>query len=316
MKNIAEFLELFMEKTGYPDDAKDTFRDLHGAILRNADANAAFDKVYVRFTDDNDESPVFPDVDKVGEAVGVHPYTMELYMFMYEAYFLRERYREKQIDEQIFWDSMTDLRAKLIECRDVYGINGSFVAGWFFGFFEMTRYALGRLQFERSVYRRDTPYVCGEGIVEPGGQLVNMHIPSLGPLTTDKVIDAFKRAYNFPYFADLKDPRTGLMPFCCGSWLLYPPHYDFLPPQSRILTFMDCFDILQWEDKDHFDDAWRVFASFKDALPEDLPRDTSLRRAFADRLLSGGKTGHGYGAFFFDGEKILHNHAERMGASI
>ena len=98
------------------------------------------------------------------------------------------------------------------------------------------------------------------------------------------------------------------MPFCCGSWLLYPPHYDFLPPQSNILKFMDCFDILRWEDADEFSDCWRVFASYKDLPPAELPRDTSLRRAFADRLIAGGKTGHGFGAFFFDGENILHNH--------
>ncbi len=308
MKNITEFLDLFMQKTGYPEDAKDTFRDLHGAILRNAEADAAFDKAFAHLTDDNDETPAFPDVDAVGAMVGAHPYTIELYMFMYWAYFLRDQYKEKQIGEDVFWDSMTDLRAKLIECRDVYGINGSFVAGWFFGFFEMTRFALGRLQFEHSDYRREEPYICGAGVVRNGGQMVNMHIPSLGPLTTDKMLDAFKRAYNFPFFADVKDPQTGLMPFCCGSWLLYPPHYTFLPAQSNILKFMDCFDILHWEDKEHFDDAWRVFASYKDAAPADLPRDTSLRRAFADRLLSGGKTGHGFGAFFFDGENILHNH--------
>ncbi len=308
MKNIAEFLELFMDKTGYPEDAKDDFRRAHNAVLADADANAEFDNVYRRFTDDEDESPIFPAIDALGEQIGVHPYTMDLYMFMYEAYFLRERYAQKGINEQIFWDSMTDLRAKLVECRAVYGINGTFVGNWFFGFFEMTRFALGRLQFERTDYRRDEPYICGKGIVRNGGEMVNMHIPSLGPLTEDKILDALQRAYNFPYFADLKDPETGLMPFCCGSWLLYPPHYDFLPQKSNILKFMDCFDILHWEDADEFSDAWRVFGKDKDALPQDLPRDTSLRRAFADRLIAGQKTGHGFGAFFFDGEKILHNH--------
>ncbi|MBR5619688.1 MAG: hypothetical protein IKW76_08130, partial [Clostridia bacterium] len=85
----------------------------------------------------------------------------------------------------------------------------------------------------------------------------------------------------------------------------------FLPPQSNILKFMDCFDIISSADSEVFNDKWRIFANYKDAEPADLPRDTSLRRAFADRLLAGGKTGSGWGIFFFDGEKILKNGANR-----
>ena len=227
------------------------------------------------------------------------------------AFVLREKYAERDLPETIFWDSMTDLRAKLVECRAVYGINGSFVASWFHGFFEMTRFALGRLQFEITELSREEPYTCRGRSVREDDKLIGMHIPSLGPLTVDLMLDAFKRAYNFPLFSEVRVPGTDWMPFCCGSYLLYPPHYDFLPPQSNILKFMDCFDIIDYSDSEEFNDKWRIFANYKDAEPADLPRDTSLRRAFADRLLAGGKTGHGWGIFFFDGEKILKNGANR-----
>lgn len=310
MKDLTAFLDLFMEKTGYPEDARGTFRELNGKLLASEETKAWFDRVVAQYESD-DPTPFFPDLDALGDSIGVHKYTIELYFFMYQAWFLREKYAEKGLPEEVFWDSMTDLRAKLVECRNVYGINGSFVASWFHGFFEMTRFALGRLQFEITEYMREEPYTCCGKSVEEDDLLIGMHIPSLGPLTTDLMLDAFRRAYNFPLFAHVRVPGTDWMPFCCGSYLLYPPHYDFLPPQSNILKFMDCFDIVEYTDSEDFNDKWRIFANFKDAAPEDLPRDTSLRRAFADRLMEGKKTGHGWGIFFFDGEKILKNGANR-----
>ena len=38
---------------------------------------------------------------------------------------------------------------------------------------------------------------------------------------------------------------------------------------------------------------------------EDLPEDTSMRRAFKKHLLAGGKTGAALGILVFDGEKLL-----------
>ncbi|MBQ7547430.1 MAG: DUF5596 domain-containing protein [Clostridia bacterium] len=313
MKDLTEFLELFMEKTGFPEDSRDTFRAYNRALLAGEASRAAFDSV-VELYESDDPTPFFPPLDELSESLGFHKYTGDLFIFMYQAWFLREAYKEKGLPEQIYWDSMTDLRAKLIECRDVYGVNGSFVASWFHGFFELTRFALGRLQFEWTEYSREEPYTCCGHSVSKGDTLINMHIPSLGPLTVDLMMDAFKRAYNFPLFADVRVPGTDWMPFCCGSWLLYPPHYDFLPAKSNILKFMDCFDIVEWSDSEEFSDKWRVFGKYKDAEPADLPRDTSLRRAFAERLESGQKTGHGWGIFFFDGEKIIR--PDDAGASV
>ncbi len=310
MKDLTAFLDLFMEKTGYPEDSRETFRDLNRRLLASEDTKAWFDRVVAQYESD-DPAPFFPDLDALGDSIAVHKYSIELFFFMYQAWFLRERYAERKLPETIFWDSMTDLRAKLVECRSVYGVNGSFVASWFHGFFEMTRFALGRLQFEITDYSRDEPYVCCGKSVKKGDKLIGMHIPSLGPLSTEVLLDAFRRAHDFPLFSEVRVPGTDWTPFCCGSYLLYPPHYDFLPPQSGILKFMDCFDIVEYDDSETFNDKWRIFANYKDAEPQDLPRDTSLRRAFADRLLAGGKTGHGWGIFFFDGEKILKNGANR-----
>ena len=50
---------------------------------------------------------------------------------------------------------------------------------------------------------------------------------------------------------------------------------------------------------------WRIFGKDAGLPAEQLPRDTGLRRAYADWIQKGGNVGGGYGILFFDGEKII-----------
>ena len=91
----------------------------------------------------------------------------------------------------------------------------------------------------------------------------------------------------------------------CGSWLLYPKHYEFLPKGSNILRFMDNFDIVHsWEDPG-FGDCWRVFNKNWDGDATALPRSSSLQRAYAEWLENGNNAGEGHGILVYDGEKII-----------
>ena len=59
---------------------------------------------------------------------------------------------------------------------------------------------------------------------------------------------------------------------------------------------------------DRFIEAQDKYNTYQTALEEvkaGRKKDTSVRRAFRDRILSGGKVGSGYGVILFDGEKIL-----------
>ena len=212
---------------------------------------------------------------------------------------LRERYAEKGIDEAIFWKSIEDMRWKLRECMDCEEVWGTFVPHWYRGFFEMTRFGLGRFQFEKTDFDADYYEKCGNTL-KRGDTVINFHIPSAGPLTDEKRLDSYKQAYKF--FGG-KDGEP--MAFVCGSWLLYEGHREFLPENSNILRFMDDFDIIRSADREKFSDGWRVFGKYSNGSVDDLPEDTSIRRAFKQRLQQGKPTGYGYGVFFFDGEKIL-----------
>ena len=240
----------------------------------------------------------------LAEEYEINVYTLHFVYIMNCTEILRARYAEQGIDEAVFWQGVDDLRCKLLECIEVKGVPGTFVAGWNNGFLKMTRFAYGRFQFEWSTYDRDFGFVMPSGrVVKKGDRYVNFHIPSSGvPLTDDVRIASYKEAY-----AHYKDAFGGQpVLFGCGSWLLYPRHREFLPPALNILRFMDDFEIVDWEEeKDGFHNDWRVFGRHTGTPWKDMPRDTSLRRAYADWLTAGNHAGHAFGLFEFDGERIV-----------
>ncbi|MCL2508702.1 MAG: acyltransferase domain-containing protein [Oscillospiraceae bacterium] len=300
MYNKADLTE-FMEKTEFPGEAYSTFFDLDELIYRDAAYSERINALLCRYgnvkIDGMDDT--LKALSAFGEEIGVSSYTLHMIYFMYLAPKLRELYRERGIAEEIYWDSMRDLRAKAIECKNVKGVWGAFVGSWFKGFFELTRFALGRLQFEEVEYNRDD-YTKNGFTVYEDQKAYNMHIPSLGPLPEESVRDSFKRAYNF-----WKPEGGEPIVFVCSSWLLFKGHYDFLPKGCNTLKFMDCFDIIESEEQEDFGDGWRVFGKESSGPAEELPEDTSMRRAFKKWILGGNKTGYGFGIIVFDGEKIV-----------
>jgi hypothetical protein len=265
-------------------------------VSENADFNALLDEFIAHPENIED---VLKRLKALSAELGENEYTMNMCLLVGACPALRERYAEKGIDEEIFWKSIEDMHWKLLECKECEGVWGTFVPGWYRGFFDMTRFGLGRFQFEETGFDADYYEKCGV-VLKRGDKVYNFHIPSAGPLTDEKRIDSYKQAYQF--FGG-KDGEP--MAFVCGSWLLYDGHREFLPENSNILRFMDDFDIIRSQEREKFSDGWRVFGRYSDGPVDDLPEDTSIRRAFKQRLQQGKPTGYGYGVILFDGEKIL-----------
>ncbi len=231
--------------------------------------------------------------EQAASLTGVHPYTAQLLLFLCFTRRLRELYLERRLPLQIWRDSCMDLRWKLLECRRVYGIWGSFVSWWFPGFFALTRFALGRLQFELADFPAgyaQAGRVPPEGI----GEAINIHIPSSGKLTREDCSASFRQAAGF---FERRLPGD-CVAFRCDSWLLFLPHRTFLAPDSGIVGFMDWFDIYAQEDGGD-QDLWRVFDRMDLSDPAALPARTSLQRGYRERLLSGKRNGFGRGVFFY-----------------
>jgi hypothetical protein len=156
----------------------------------------------------------------------------------------------------------------------------------------MTRFALGRLQFEIVPFRRN--YQKDGKILTPESPVINVHIPrTLTPLTPKACDEAFRAAAKF-YEKELDGAPCV---FVCSSWLLFPEHNNMLSESSNIRAFMNTFDIIEWGYYgDDGANLWRLFDTME-RNPNRLPADSSLRRAYIDRLLRGEKLGWGYGVY-------------------
>lgn len=199
---------------------------------------------------------------------------------------LLERYRMNGISEEIFWNTAKDLTYKLVECYANRGVWGTFVTFWFPEFYRLERFGLGRLQYERKAF----PYDGVSGL-KKGQTVYNCHIPSAGALTPDLVEDSLLRAKAF--FAD---ELTGdAMPVYCSSWMLYPPHVELFPKGSNLRSFAERFTVVEAVPDPTNHDFWRIFNRPWDPniVLNELPEDTSLRRAFKTFLMNGNVMGSG-----------------------
>lgn len=300
MKNYNHAL-LVMEKHDYPAEAREVLIRTEEKILADEKANKIYEAMYRAYWLKNRNFGDFGDkVEALAELIGEHKYTVNFVLLLNCTKPLLAKYRKEKIDEEIYWRSVLDLKSKMIECKENYDIWGTFVEGWFKGFYELNRFALGRLQFENSDFWCDM-YIKNGVELYDSDFVVGMHIPSnQGPLTYEARLDAYRRAHAF--FKDkFKDPRYGI--FCCNSWLLYPDNINILPEKSNISDFLLDFEPLEIKWTYDFSDQWRVFGVKNDRKPlDELPQNTSMQRAYVEWFKKGKKSGHAYGIVIYDSE--------------
>ncbi|RKJ42040.1 hypothetical protein D7X94_00750 [Acutalibacter sp. 1XD8-33] len=292
-----EFLQLFLEKTGFPQEAKEAYAQ----AVEKLDGEAMDGAIEFFYENDFSIPLTQPLVDDMAENAGLSPYTVWGLLLVLAAESARQDYLENGISEEIFWDTFCDLRYKALECKENYGVFGTFVAFWYPIFYRCDIVKLGRLEYETIIYDGPPRTLSGHTI-RPGDKVLNIHIPSSGePFDRESRLDSYRQAYAF--FRKLR--KDGPLVCLCHSWLLYPEYRKALPKTSNILSFMDDFTILEMDDGG-FDDAWRVFGPSAEGPAAELPERTSMQRAFKQYLLSGGKTGAALGLLLFDGERLLY----------
>jgi len=297
-----ELIELM--RHGWPESTVRGVEELEATLDRDGELAAEFDPIVSRFAETGELSlrEALLEVQELCSRRGLNTYSYELLLIANGLPFLHRKYQERGIPDRIFYASMDDIRCKVAECVECKGVVGTFVAGWYDGFFELTRFAYGRFQYELAGYgEEDVQLSCGKTL-KRGGQFLNFHIPSSGvPLTDEVRLASYREAY--PHYADQFE--DGIVIFGCYSWLLNPDHRIFLPERLNIRRFMDDFEVIKGRTEDHFGDKWRVFGRYASLPANELPRDTALRAAYADWLASGRPTSEGLGFFAFDGDKII-----------
>lgn len=294
---MREYLRDFFEWFDYPQEARETLLGAYDAIAADEQAKKDFDELLGRYEADincdlyrmNDE------MGPLSERAGVHEYTGKLLLFICLSRMLREYYRREGLEESIFYTSMCDLKYKLIECRLVYGVWGSFVASWFPGFFRLTRFGFGKLQFEIVLFGRH--YEKDGRRLLPEDRVINIHIPRTGGrLDEESMKKSFEQAAAF------FKARYGLEQavFVCHSWLLFPRNLEILSEKSNLRRFILCFDRINQGEYNDYEQVWRLFDRKYEGDADQLPQDTSFRRAYADWMRKGEKTGWGHGVYFFE----------------
>ena len=215
---------------------------------------------------------------------GLHRYTVDLIILLYAALRLRHLYATHGYSEELFRKTVpVDIRCKVAECRQVYGIIGTFVFDWYDGFYDCSRFACGRLQFEP----RRAPFGYKD-IFQKGDFVLACHIPSMGPLLVEDVEQSLRQAY------ELYRPNGPLV-VICHSWLLYPPFYrEVFPENSNLRRFYELFDIVDEHECSFTTDGWRVFGTMESDLDK-LPLKTTLHRNLHAYLKKGNQMGNGYG---------------------
>lgn len=300
-----QFFQSFMKRYDYPEIAVKTFTDIADKLDSDVEFGKEFDKIIndYMYPEAGDIHVPMARLSELGEKHGISEYSMHFMLLLFSAPILKERYEKAGIDESLFWDMCNDFKCKLLECIECHGIAGSFVCGWNDGWFRMTRFAYGRFQYELGTFMEEKPFKTSCGIVlKPGDTFVNFHIPSSGiPLTDEVRLESYIKAY--PHFKDLFP--DGKVIFGVHSWLLFRRHREFLPENLNILRFMDDFELVTDEVKESFGDIWRIFGRYYELPYDQLPEDTSLRKAYKQWLCAGNKTGAAFGCFVFDGEKII-----------
>ncbi len=227
-----------------------------------------------------------------------HKYTAHLLFWIHCIPLMLNDYENQGIPEEVLYETMADISCKIRECRELYGVTGTY-EDWYFLFTDIKLFGLGRLQYEIAEFECEN-YKKGSFELKKGDRVYSCHIPSMGKLTKELYMESFHRAYEF----FKKELSSSIIPIVLHSYLLWPPYIEkVFSETSNIAQFVKEFEILYSREEASFGDCWRIFGREFDGTTEKLSQDNSLQRSFVKYINEGGDFGHGYGILLYDGEK-------------
>ena len=288
---VMEFANDLMKKIGFDKNEQAFFA---GCSMKYDD-NQTYKKLLQMYNDDVwiNLKYVKEELAKIAVETGDNLFTLNAVFLLDACEIMFPKFLAVGHSEELFYETMRDIKVKLDECKQVRGIYGVFASlDWFAGFYEITRFWLGRLQFEKTKFKFDSYEKDGVSL-KKGDDVINVHIPSSGPMTMDELLESYDLACD--HYKEIYD-EYGFLPFVCHSWLLFEENDKILKPESNILKFKNQYDVIDIDYSETFKDGWRIFgSSYDESAPDRLPESTSLLRAYKKLLCEGKKTGNGYG---------------------
>ena len=294
------YLKDFCEKFSYSEDTCVVLEDALRKYMDNESAYKNFLDIIKCYQEDMkcDFKELRARMKEVSEEAGVQENVGYTVIFICLSKTLMQYYLEAGFDEEFWYITMYDLKWKIEEAYEIYGVWGVYAPEWYDRFYKVERFRFGKLQFEldpfRHTYEKD-------GIsLRPDSPVLNVHIPRTGgKLDRESMLSAYKQAAEF-----FKDAFGGEpIAFVCKSWLLFPRNKEVLSEKSNLYAFISDFEVIEQGEYPDYSQVWRLFTVQYDGNVDHLPQDTSLRRAYADWIRKGDKLGWGYGVFVYKEEQ-------------
>lgn len=281
MKN--HFL-LLMDHLALPAEGDAFLRQAGIEILSRYESNfnALIDELYER---DFPMMEILPKAEAL--AKDYHEYTVRFVFLACTFQRMHKDYEAAGLSEELYWDTVSDLKSKALECKQLYDIWGTGTGAWYANFFRLKIFRLGRLQFEKAPFRGKEPVTVDGVTVQPGQSVYNVHIPSGGSISPEACEDSFQRAKAF-----FKEEPLILH---CGSWLMYNENPKIFPSAKNVLAFREQFQIYESRPKPEGEDLWRIFGKDFDGDVTSLPQNTSMQKETAAWLSAGNQIGIGFG---------------------
>ena len=207
------------------------------------------------------------------------------FLFMMEEW--ETKYKEKGIPKEIFDDTAKDVMRWTDTWTDVKNELYLGELSWLKHHYQMKLFKIGRLQFCMGACEHDIP---SKGL-KVGDPVMEIHIPSAGPLTPEACNESIEMAKEFfaKYYPEFKYDY-----FTCHSWLLDETLSEILNENSNILKFQQLFDIVDRDEADSllgYIFKWKI--NRRQAL--NCVCNNGFAQRVKERLLKNGKFYNGLG---------------------
>lgn len=293
MKN---YLLNFIASHGYLQEDFGYIEEVFDGINSNSQANGIVTTLLDEYAKNKDfpYSSILTSIEEISTLTSLPLYAVNLVVNVLLTKPLKEHYISHKLPLDVYENTVMDLTYKYVECKLVKKQVGIF-AKWFDKFFDLTRFGLGRLQFELRDLKM--PFELNGKYYPENTTVINVHIPRTGTrLDRAEVLKAYEKASKF-----FKSDFIGKdILISCHSWLLFPENFKMLKKDSNILRFISDYTMIDSGNYENYSELWRLFDI---EIPNDLtllPEDTSFRKAYKEYVLSGKPTGYGVGVFKYN----------------
>ena len=225
-----------------------------------------------------------------------------VYAFLPE---VKDRYAKKGISDEIFFDTMSDIKIWINDCRDNLHSTGLNELNWIMHHMNLNIFKIGRLQYQKMFYYMPNSYKKNGEEIKFGDKIWNVHICRGEKLTIEACEKSFYMAQEFirEYFPEYPDNK-----FMCHSWLLYPTNKEFMPEGSNIIKFPELWDVISHREDPASAYRWLFSVRYKNKVmlknkkktgsygcTEKLPQNTIMQKKGVEYILNGGTLGDGFG---------------------